>query len=31
MAKEGYGWEDIRVRLKVPTLTAQMIVFGRSR
>jgi transposase-like protein len=31
MAREGYGYEDISVRLKIPRATAYWYVFKRLR
>ena len=31
MAKEGYGVEDVMVRLKLPRDLAKMIVFGKKK
>jgi hypothetical protein len=28
MAKDGYGWEDIAVKLDIPRLSAKYFVFG---
>lgn len=28
MAKDGYGWEDIRKELEIPGLAAKYFVFG---
>lgn len=31
MAKDGYGWENVRAELKVSEQVARIIVFGKYR